>query len=199
MKAKLTRRGAGQLQVGLFPDGKARFAGNDRGDPGQFARRSIRTHRRRACAQAARKASRARRDAPCAWQRRRRIAATPFRRSLHDTSTRISCAGSRPRCRALAAHERALARAMELGDIDLPPGAPNAQDRAQLQAAAPLYFASELEAAGLLPHGRAGRRPVRQRRDNAAAGPDRAVACTRSGAAVVNVWTPRSATPSSRA
>lgn len=52
---------------------------------------------------------------------------------------------------ALAAHKRGLARAMELGDIDLPPGAPNAQDRAQLQAAAPLYFASELEAAGLLP------------------------------------------------
>ncbi|WP_242113170.1 hypothetical protein [Luteimonas aquatica] len=53
---------------------------------------------------------------------------------------------------ALAGHARALALALsELGDIDLPPGAPNAQDRAQLQAAAPLYFANELEAAGLLP------------------------------------------------
>lgn len=53
---------------------------------------------------------------------------------------------------ALDSHEHALARAFAvLGDIDLPPGAPNAQDRAQLQAAAPLYFASELESAGLLP------------------------------------------------
>lgn len=51
---------------------------------------------------------------------------------------------------ALARHTYALSLA-ELGDIDLPPGAPNALDRAQLQAAAPLYFASELEAAGLLP------------------------------------------------
>jgi hypothetical protein len=51
---------------------------------------------------------------------------------------------------ALQQHETRLARALELGDIDLPPGAPNAQDRAQLQAAAPLYFASELELAGLL-------------------------------------------------
>lgn len=53
---------------------------------------------------------------------------------------------------ALDSHEHALAMAFAvLGDIDLPPGAPNAQDRAQLQAAAPLYFASELESAGLLP------------------------------------------------
>lgn len=51
---------------------------------------------------------------------------------------------------ALARHTYAMSLA-ELGDIDLPPGAPNAMDRAQLQAAAPLYFASELEAAGLLP------------------------------------------------
>ncbi|MDQ3287056.1 MAG: hypothetical protein M3Q42_02135 [Pseudomonadota bacterium] len=39
----------------------------------------------------------------------------------------------------------------ELGDIDLPAGAPRPEDRAQLEAAGPLYFASELEAAGLLP------------------------------------------------
>lgn len=57
---------------------------------------------------------------------------------------------------ALDAHEVLLTRALDLdtGDldtIDLPPGAPSAQDRAQLQAAAPLYFASELESAGLLP------------------------------------------------
>ncbi|MCA1714521.1 MAG: hypothetical protein LC715_05170 [Gammaproteobacteria bacterium] len=52
----------------------------------------------------------------------------------------------------LDAHERRLATALAmLGDIDLPPGAPNALDQAQLQAAAPLYFASELESAGLLP------------------------------------------------
>lgn len=52
---------------------------------------------------------------------------------------------------ALQAHDTALASALELGDIDLPPGAPSAQDRAQLRAAAPLYFAAELEKAGLLP------------------------------------------------
>lgn len=53
---------------------------------------------------------------------------------------------------ALDTHRRALAKALTiLGDIDLPPGAPNVQDQAQLQAAAPLYFASELESAGLLP------------------------------------------------
>jgi hypothetical protein len=51
---------------------------------------------------------------------------------------------------ALERQDRDLARALELGDIDLPPSAPTAQDRAQLDAAAPLYFASELEAAGLL-------------------------------------------------
>ena len=51
---------------------------------------------------------------------------------------------------ALDRQERELTRALELGDIDLPPSAPTAQDRAQLEAAAPLYFASELEAAGLL-------------------------------------------------
>ena len=51
----------------------------------------------------------------------------------------------------LAAREDGLARALDLADgIDLPPGAPNALDRAALQAAAPLYFASELEHAGLL-------------------------------------------------
>lgn len=53
---------------------------------------------------------------------------------------------------ALGTHRRTLARSLaDLGDIDLPPGAPNVHDQAQLQAAAPLYFASELESAGLLP------------------------------------------------
>lgn len=49
-------------------------------------------------------------------------------------------------------HEAARSLALaELGDIDLPPGPPRPEDRAQLEAAGPLYFASELEAAGLLP------------------------------------------------
>lgn len=53
---------------------------------------------------------------------------------------------------ALQAHDHAFAMAQEeLGAIDLPPGTPNAMDRPLLQAAAPLYFASELESAGLLP------------------------------------------------
>ncbi|WP_056180700.1 hypothetical protein [Lysobacter sp. Root604] len=66
-----------------------------------------------------------------------------------------------PLLRALALSLSALERQSALvialsadpleGAIDLPPGAPNAMDRAQLQAAAPLYFAAELEAAGLLP------------------------------------------------
>ena len=48
-------------------------------------------------------------------------------------------------------HEAALSLAFaELGAIDLPPGAPRPEDRAQLQAAGPLYFASELNAAGVL-------------------------------------------------
>lgn len=52
----------------------------------------------------------------------------------------------------VARHEQAVARALlfDPGAIDLPDGAPNAMDAAQLRAAAPLYFASELEAAGLL-------------------------------------------------
>ena len=53
---------------------------------------------------------------------------------------------------ALERHETKLATALAvLGDIDLPAGAPNELDRAQLEAAGPLYFASELEVAGLLP------------------------------------------------
>lgn len=36
-------------------------------------------------------------------------------------------------------------------DFDLPEGAPTAEDRVQLEAAGPLYFASELERAALLP------------------------------------------------
>lgn len=39
----------------------------------------------------------------------------------------------------------------ELGDIELPPEAESPADQASLQAVAPLYLASELEAAGLLP------------------------------------------------
>ncbi|MCC8552483.1 hypothetical protein [Xanthomonas hortorum] len=51
----------------------------------------------------------------------------------------------------LAAHDSALAQSLaELGEIDLPAGAPTAQDRSQLLAAAPLYFASMLETAGVL-------------------------------------------------
>ena len=53
--------------------------------------------------------------------------------------------------RAVDRHEQALALALsDPGAIELPNGAPNALDLAQLQAAGPLYFASELEAAGLL-------------------------------------------------
>lgn len=52
---------------------------------------------------------------------------------------------------ALDAHETAVARALAGIDFDLPEGAPSAADRVQLEAAAPLYFASELERAGLLP------------------------------------------------
>jgi hypothetical protein len=52
---------------------------------------------------------------------------------------------------AVATHERALVRALsDLGAIDLPDGVPNAMDAAQLRAAGPLYFAGELEQAGLL-------------------------------------------------
>ena len=52
---------------------------------------------------------------------------------------------------ALDAHEAALAQSLGGIDFDLPEGAPNAEDRTQITAAAPLYFASELERAGLLP------------------------------------------------
>ena len=53
---------------------------------------------------------------------------------------------------AMDRHAIALSLALaDLGDIDLPPGAPRPEDRAQLLAAGPLYFASELESAGLLP------------------------------------------------
>lgn len=52
---------------------------------------------------------------------------------------------------ALDAHDVAYAQALAGIDFDLPEGAPNAEDRIQLNAAAPLYFASELERAGLLP------------------------------------------------
>jgi hypothetical protein len=52
---------------------------------------------------------------------------------------------------ALDAHERAYAQALAGIDFDLPEAAPTVEDRVQLNAAAPLYFASELERAGLLP------------------------------------------------
>ncbi len=58
---------------------------------------------------------------------------------------------------ALDAHERAYAEASAYAqalagiDFDLPEGAPTVEHRVQLNAAAPLYFASELERAGLLP------------------------------------------------
>lgn len=58
---------------------------------------------------------------------------------------------------ALDVHERAYAEAGAYAqtlagiDFDLPEGAPTVEDRVQLNAAAPLYFASELERAGLLP------------------------------------------------
>jgi hypothetical protein len=52
----------------------------------------------------------------------------------------------------VAGHERALARSLmfDPGAIDLPDGAPNMLDAAQLRAAGPLYFAAELETAGVL-------------------------------------------------
>ncbi len=52
---------------------------------------------------------------------------------------------------ALDAHERAYAQSLAGIDFDLPEAAPTVEDRVQLNAAAPLYFASELERAGLLP------------------------------------------------
>jgi hypothetical protein len=58
---------------------------------------------------------------------------------------------------ALDAHERAYAEASAYAqalagiDFDLPEAAPTVEDRVQLNAAAPLYFASELERAQLLP------------------------------------------------
>jgi hypothetical protein len=45
----------------------------------------------------------------------------------------------------------AVAQALAGIDFDLPEGAPTAEDRVQLEAAGPLYFASELERAALLP------------------------------------------------
>lgn len=51
---------------------------------------------------------------------------------------------------ALDRHEQAHATALAGIDFDLPEAAPTVDDRVQLDAAAPLYFASELERAGLL-------------------------------------------------
>jgi len=51
---------------------------------------------------------------------------------------------------ALDRHEQAHATALASIDFDLPEAAPTVDDRVQLDAAAPLYFASELERAGLL-------------------------------------------------
>lgn len=76
---------------------------------------------------------------PTATDRSPRHAHTPLLRALASALA------------ALNRHQAALSLALaELGDIDLPPGAPRPEDRAQLHAAAPLYFASELEAAGVL-------------------------------------------------
>lgn len=53
---------------------------------------------------------------------------------------------------SVALHDAALAGALaELGEIDLPAGAPDAQDRPRLLSIAPLYFAAALEQAGVLP------------------------------------------------
>lgn len=52
---------------------------------------------------------------------------------------------------ALDVHDVTYAQALAGIDFDLPEGAPTVEDRVQLNAAAPLYFASELERAGLLP------------------------------------------------
>ena len=52
---------------------------------------------------------------------------------------------------AVAKHEHTLARALsDPGAIDLPDGTPNTMDAVQLQVAGPLYFAAELEQAGVL-------------------------------------------------
>ena len=51
---------------------------------------------------------------------------------------------------ALDTHDTVWAQALEGIDFDLPEATPTVQDRAQLHAAAPLYFSSELERAGLL-------------------------------------------------
>ena len=70
----------------------------------------------------------------------------PWHGALADLLRAVATALS-----AVATHERALACALsDLGAIDLPDGAPNAMDAAQLRAAGPLYFAGELEQAGLL-------------------------------------------------
>lgn len=50
-----------------------------------------------------------------------------------------------------ACEHEPFARSLAGIDFDLPPGAPTAADRGLLLAAAPLYFASQLEQAGLLP------------------------------------------------
>lgn len=60
---------------------------------------------------------------------------------LGAVSLALSVCGSRP----------AVAQALAGIDFDLPEGAPTAEDRVQLEAAGPLYFASELERATLLP------------------------------------------------
>src|SRR5262245_7626968 len=53
--------------------------------------------------------------------------------------------------RLLAAAESFAAAFAELGDIELPPVVGSEADQAALRAAAPLYLASELETASLLP------------------------------------------------
>jgi hypothetical protein len=76
-----------------------------------------------------------------------RIAPThPYATLLGAVSTALGALDTHDRAQA-----QAYAQALAGIDFDLPEAAPTAEDRVQLNAAAPLYFASELERAGLLP------------------------------------------------
>jgi hypothetical protein len=68
---------------------------------------------------------------------------------VHRIDARLLTALSLARDTARRAVVRAQALA-ELGDIELPDGAPTAADAQQLEVAAPLYLARELERAGVL-------------------------------------------------
>jgi hypothetical protein len=52
---------------------------------------------------------------------------------------------------SLVAQVRALALELDFGELDLPSAGTTPEDQARVRAAAPLYFASELESARLLP------------------------------------------------